>query len=333
MIDKLLKLKNKIIKSGIHPKEFKITSKSKIERAPLPKKVIITNSQHIGAPSKIIVKHGGEVKVGQKIAEASGFVSTSIHATISGKVRQITKVVNPTTSQVVDAIVINSDEKDQWIELRGTKDPQNLSQKDIIDIIQDAGVVGLGGATFPTHVKLKPPEGKIIDTLVVNGCECEPYITADHRMMLEKTKEILLGIKLVQKCLNCKNIYIAIEDNKPDAKEAFEREINNLNLDDSIKVKLIKTRYPIGGEKTLIKELLNREVPYLGLPLDVGVVVQNVSTLYAIYEAIYLGKPLVERVLTVTGLVNRPKNLLTRFGIEASELIDYCGGMKKNANK
>ena len=333
MLSKLFKFRNKYESPGIHPPENKLSHNKSIEKVPLPKKVVITNSQHIGAPAKFIVNRGDEVKTGQKIAEATGYVSVPIHATISGKVTQITKIVSSVTSQIIDAVVITSDEKDEWVDLEGVKSPLNASSEELIEKIKESGIVGLGGATFPTHVKLKPPEGKVIDTIIVNGCECEPYITSDHRLMLENSEHILLGLNLVMKILSCDRAYVAIEDNKMDAVEHMKDQIAKLKLTDSVEVKVMKSQYPMGGEKTLIKSVLGKEVPYQGLPLDVGVVVHNVATLTAIYDAVYEGKPLVERVVTVTGLVNDSKNLVARLGIEASELIDFCGGSQNAADK
>lgn len=318
--------------SGVHLPENKTSSDKKIEKAPIPKQVILPLSQHIGAPAKSIVKPGDSVKTGQKIAEAGGFVSVPIHATISGQVTKIIQTISSVTSRVGDAIVIESDGKDSWIKLKAEKNPKTLSNDVLLKLIQDAGIVGLGGATFPTHIKLQPPPDKKIDTIIVNGCECEPNITADHRLMLEHRDEIIKGLQIMMKIIGCNNAFVAIENNKPDAIENLQECLKNIDTSDQIKVKSLETQYPMGAEKTLLKRVLGREVPIGGLPMDVGVVVQNVSTLYAIYEAVYNGKPLVERVVTVSGEVNEPKNLLARFGLSAEELINHCGGTKPDAD-
>jgi len=318
---------------GVHPPENKKSRTKKIKNALLPKQVILPVSQHIGAPAKPLVTIGDNVKTGQKIAEAGGFVSAPIHATISGKVTKIIQTVSSVTSKIGDAIVIESDEKDTWIKLHQTKNPTKLTNDELLKLIQDAGIVGLGGATFPTHVKLQPPPEKKIDTIIVNGCECEPYITSDHRLMLEHGDEIIKGLQIMMKIIGCHNAFIAIENNKPDAVQNLQGLVKNVEkTNQKINVSPLETQYPMGAEKTLLKRLLGREVPIGGLPMDVGVVVQNVSTLYAIYDAVYNGKPLVERVVTVSGEVNEPKNLLARFGTSAEDLINQCGGMNADAN-
>ena len=318
---------------GVHLPENKTSSDKKIEKASLPKQVTLPLSQHIGAPAKPIVKTGDIVKTGQKIAEAGGFVSAPIHATVSGQVKNIVQTVSSVTSRVGDAIVIESDGKDRWIKLQKAKNPTKLSNDKLIKLIQEAGIVGLGGATFPTHVKLQPPPDKKIDTIIVNGCECEPNITSDYRLMLEHGDEIIKGLQIMMKIIGCNNAYIAIENNKPDAIKNIQGLLKNINTSkQKINVKSLETQYPMGAEKTLLKRILGREVPIGGLPMDVGVVVQNVSTLNAIYEAVYEGKPLVERTVTVSGEVNEPKNLLSRFGTPAEELINHCGGIKPDAN-
>ena len=320
-----MRLFDKKKSNGVHPPENKLTSNKRIERASVPKEVTLSLCQHIGAPAKAIVKRGEEVKTGQKIAEACGFVSVPVHATVSGKVVKITQMVNAANSRVVDAIVIESDGKDQWVEMK-KGDPRTLSREEMLDRIKEAGIVGLGGACFPTHVKLQPPKDKPIDSIIVNGCECEPYITTDQRMMVESADEILKGLSIMMQIIGCKRAYIAIEDNKPDAIAKMNSLISK--YPGNITVESLGTKYPLGAEKTLLKRILGREVPVGGLPMDVGVVVQNVGTLKAIHDAIYLGRPLVERVVTVTGMVKKPKNLISRFGRPAKELIDLCGGVQ-----
>ncbi len=318
---------------GVHPHENKLSSGKRIESTSLPKKVTLPLCQHIGAPATAIVKKGDEVKTGQKIAEASGFVSVPIHSTISGKVKKVTQTVSAVTSRVMEAVIIESDGKDEWIELQKPKHPDLLSKEETLEIIKEAGIVGLGGATFPTHVKLQPPPDKPIDSIIVNGCECEPYITSDHRLMLEHGEEILKGLEIMMKLIGCSRAYIAIEDNKPDAVNNMDKLLAKNKYSGKITVESLGTKYPLGAEKTLLKRILGREVPVGGLPMEVGVVVQNVGTLKAIYDAVYLGKPLVERVVTVTGMVKEPKNLLSRFGRPAKELIEICGGIVGDADE
>jgi len=334
-------------RTGVHPPARKLTRARAIEHMPLPSKVILPLQQHIGACAKAVVKRGDEVKVGQVIAESDGFVSAPIHATISGTVKQITTIASPITGQPVPAIIIESDGKDEWIEL-APADPENLSNEQILTRIQNAGIVGMGGAAFPTHVKLKPPSQKHIHTLIVNGAECEPYITADDRLMLEETDRIIAGVKIAMQVLSVTTAHIAIEDNKPRAIERIRRALAQLSPPGIVAV---PSRYPMGAEKTLVKSILHVEIPEGGLPMDVGAVVQNVATLAAVSDAVTLGKPLVERVVTVqnvatlaavsdavtlgkplvervvtvAGMVSEPKNLMARFGTAASSLIELCG--------
>jgi len=319
--------------SGVHPPHNKMASGKAIERAPLPKLVTLPLSQHIGAPAKAIVKRGDEVKTGQKIAEAGGFVSVPIHATVSGKVKNIIQVVSAVTSRVGDAVVIESDGKDEWVELDKPEDPNSLSPKELIALVKEAGMVGLGGATFPTHVKFQPPPDKPIDSIIVNGCECEPYITSDHRLMLEHGEEILKGLGVMMKVIGCDRAYFAIEDNKPDAEKNMRQLLSKVKLPGTVTVEFLEAIYPLGAEKTLLKRILGREVPVAGLPMEVGVVVQNVSTLKAIHDAVYEGKPLVERTVTISGLVKEPKNVIARFGTPARELIEFCGGATPEADE
>jgi electron transport complex protein RnfC len=291
-----------------------------IKKAPLPEKVIVFMQQHAGAPAKPVVQVGDEVKTGQVIGEPSGFVSAYVHSPVTGKVVEVKKISNIIFGKAVDAVIIERESEDDW-ELLPHGDFEKFSKEELLDIIQKAGIVGLGGAMFPTHIKLNPPKDKKIDTLIINGAECEPYLTIDHRMMLEKHEEILLGIEIVKKILNVKNVYIGIEDNKIDA-------INLLNDKWRGKVTVVplKTKYPQGAEKQLIYAVTKRSVPRGGLPLDVGVVVQNVSTMYAIKEAVIDGKPLMERGLTLTGeAIKKPGNWWIRIGTPISWIVDNLG--------
>jgi len=327
-----IRLRKKSTPYGVKVPERKLTEKSPIEPAPLPEQVVIPLQQNIGAPCQALVKKGDKVLTGQKIGDSEKFVSAPVHATVSGEVTGTTVVVNPPTGALVEALVITSDGEDKWIELEVPKEPEALSVKEILEKIREAGLVGMGGAAFPTHVKLSPPKDKKIDTIILNGCECEPYVTSDHRLMLEYGEQILSGLDIIRKVLSPETIYIAIEDNKEDAIDHMEELVMNLGFKD-FKIAPLKSKYPMGAEKTLIQMILGREVPIGGLPLDVGVVVHNVSTAKAIHDAVYEGKPLIERVVTVTGAVRNPKNLLTRFGTPLRNIIDYCGGTNDNANK
>jgi len=311
-------------RAGVHPPACKLASSQAIELVPLPSKVVLPLQQHIGACAKAIVKRGDEVKTGQVIAESNGFVSAPIHATISGTVKQISTVASPMTGQPVPAIIIESDGEDEWITL-APADPEHLSNEEILTRIQNAGIVGMGGATFPTHVKLKPPPEKHIHTVIINGAECEPYITADDRLMLEETDRIIAGLRIVMQVLSVTRAHIAIEENKPQAIERMRRALAQLSPPEGIAVVVVPARYPMGAEKTLVKSILHAEVPEGGLPMDVGALVQNVATLTAIHDAVTLGKPLVERVVTITGMVSEPRNLVARFGTPASSLIELCG--------
>lgn len=313
-------------RGGIHPTYSKLTAGKKIKKAKLPSSVVLPLRQHAGAVCEPLVKKGSHVKVGQKIADSTSAISAPIHASISGVVTEISTSVTPTGDEV-QSIVIKSDGRDKWVETKGV-DPERSSREEILAKVRECGVVGLGGAAFPTHVKLKPPEGKKIDVVLINGVECEPYITADHRLMFEEGKKIIEGAKIIARVLGTKKVVVAIEENKRDA----IKNIKKLS-GENIEVVSLKTRYPQGDERHLIKAILSREVPTSGLPFDVGVVVQNVGTAKAIRDAIYDGIPLVERVVTITGDVQKPKNLLVRIGTSFSQLIDECGGPRGTIEK
>jgi electron transport complex protein RnfC len=317
----------------IHPPDFKdIAKNKKIEQAPIPKRAILPLSQHTGAPSEPVVNAGDSVKTGSLIAQAKGFISANLHSSVSGKVLAIEESPHPGLG-ISKAIIIESDGQDIKASLDSVpvKDVSTLSKEEIAALIKEAGIVGLGGAAFPAFVKLNPPPAKKIDTFIINGAECEPFLTCDHRLMLERPKEIILGVQLMAKVLGVKDVIIGVEENKIDAAERLNSSIfvlkpslggQSLNL----KVKILKTQYPQGGEKQLIKMLLNREVPSGGLPLDIGVVVNNVQTVFAVYEAVYLKKPLYERVITVSGsFSNMAKNILVRIGAPIKDVLDYCG--------
>lgn len=322
-------LKFNSFRGGIHPPDTKITASKAIEKANLPASVTILLHQHAGAPCKPLVKEGDEVKAGQKIGDSDSFVSAPVHSSISGVVKEISTQQSPTGSEV-QGIIIESDGRDEKARIEDI-DPATVSKREILARIREAGIVGLGGG-YPTHVKLSPKKGKDIDTLILNGAECESYATADHRLMLEQPDKIVKGMEIIMNVLDVDKGFIGIEDNKKDAiermREAVERE-----GDRRIEVLSLKTKYPQGEAGCLIKAVLNRETPSGGHSYDIGVLVQNVSTAKAIYDAIYEGIPLIERVVTVTGDVKEPKNLLTRIGTPFRELIKECGGYRGEVGK
>jgi len=316
---------------GIHPKDSKEYSSDKaIEIPPVPSNVIIPVSQHIGAHCTPIVKVGDKVKKGQVIAKSDAFMHSPVHSSISGEVINIAEM--PHTSLVKClSIVIKNDGLDEWLEgIPVHREWDKLEMDEIRNIIKESGVVGLGGATFPTHVKLSPSKDKNIDVFIVNAAECEPYLTADYRMMLEYAERMVTGVKIVMKLLGVSKCYVGIEDNKPKAVRAMEEAFKGT----SVEVVSLPTKYPQGAEKMLIKVLTDREVPSGGLPMDVGVVVQNVGTTIAICDAVVSGIPLIQRVTTISGdAIREPKNLLLRIGTSFKEAIDYCGGFSKIPEK
>ena len=314
---------------GIHPSDCKEYSKgAQIERFPVPATVTIPLSQHIGAPAVACVAKGDRVKVGQVIATAGGFVSSTIHSSVSGVVTAVEPRADA-QGNLKPAVVI-AVEGDEWVEGVDLT-PEvvkniNLSPSEIIGKVSEMGIVGMGGATFPTHVKLSIPAGKKAECLIINAVECEPYLTADYRVMLEQGERLLVGARILAKAIGVDKIYIGVENNKPDAIAHLEK-LAGAYLE--IEIVPLKMRYPQGGEKQLIAAVTGREVPSGALPIDVGAVVQNVGTALAVYEAVAKNKPLVERVVTVTGsTLASPKNLLVRIGTPMSALIEYCGGME-----
>ncbi len=320
-------------KGGVHPAENKLSAGVGIKEMPLPKQVVIPVSQHIGAPAKPVVKRGDVVKTGTLIAKSGGFVSANIHSPVSGKVKKIDNVMESGGFKK-QSVIIDVD-GDEWEDNIDRGDELNKdtgkSAEEIRNKIADSGIVGLGGATFPTHVKLSVPEGKTVDHIIINAVECEPYLTADHRVMLEKAHEIMVGTQLLMKGCGVEKAIIGIENNKPNAIKHLNEIAGEYN---GISVEGLKVKYPQGGEKQLIKALLNREVPSGGLPLDVGCVVQNVGTAIAVYEAVQKNKPLIERVVTVTGKsVKEPANLLVRIGTPLSALIEESGGLPEDTGK
>ena len=320
-------------KGGVHPAENKLSSDRKIIDLELPASVSIPISMHLGVPSKPVVEKGSEVKVGQLIADGDGFVSARIHSPFSGKVVKIDKSLDA-SGYKRDAIFIDVD-GDTWLpEIDRTPDLKKdfvLKSEEIIQKIKDAGIVGMGGATFPSHVKLSIPKGRKAEYLIINGVECEPYLTADHALMLEKSEELLVGVTLLMKGLKVEKAVIGVENNKPDAIEKLTQLASGY---DGITVQGLKVKYPQGGEKQLIKAVLNREVPSGGLPVDVGVVVFNAGTAVAVYEAIQKNKPLIDRIITITGKsLKEPSNFRVRIGTPVSMLIEAAGGLPEDTGK
>lgn len=319
---------------GVHPAENKLSAGKAIETLGLPKQAVFPLSQHIGAPALPIVKKGDLVKVGTKIAEAGGFVSAPIFSSVSGKVNKVDSVIDASGYRK-PAIFIDV-EGDEWEE---TIDRSNvleakceLTPEEIVAKIKNAGIVGMGGACFPTHVKLTPPPGCRAECVIINAVECEPYLTADHRLMLEKTDEILVGISILMRAAKVSRAYIGIENNKPDA---IQRMTEKATQYPGIEIVPLKVKYPQGGEKQLIDAVIGRQVPAPpAIPIHVGAVVQNVGTAYAVYEAVQKNKPLFERVVTVTGKsLKNPSNFLTRMGTPMSQLIEAAGGLPEDTGK
>ena len=318
---------------GTHPPDNKLTADGKIVYPPLPSSVSIPLLQHAGIPAISVVTKGDKVLTGQLIAKAGGFISANIHSSVSGVVTKIDKVTDSSGYKQESIIIeVTGDEWKDTID----RDPAIrreiiLSGEEILNRCLESGIVGLGGAAFPTHVKLKVPAGKKCDLLIINGVECEPYLTSDHRMMLEKGEEIITGILIMMKALNVSRAMIGIENNKPDAIEHLGKLCKEIS---EITVHPLKVKYPQGGEKQLIKALINREVPSGGLPIDVGVVVQNAGTAFAVYEAVQKNKPLIERVVTITGKsLASPSNYMVRIGTLVSDLIKAAGGLPENTGK
>lgn len=318
---------------GIHPKENKFSAGKKIIEMTLPQQVVIPLAHYIGAPSEAIVKKGDLVKAGQLIGKANGFISANVHSSVSGKVNKI-DVQLDASGYKRPSVFIDVD-GDEWLENidRSSTIIREclLPKEEILKKIQDAGIVGLGGATFPAHVKLSPPPGKKADVLIINAVECEPYLTCDHQLMLEKGEEIIVGITIIMKVLDVKRAVIGIENNKPDAIAHLSKIASQYK---GIEVVALKVQYPQGGEKQLIDAVIGRQVPSGALPIEVGAVVQNVGTTFAIYEAVQKNKPLIERVMTVTGKsATQPSNYRVRIGTLLSEVVTLAGGVPEGTGK
>lgn len=318
---------------GIHPEGNKLSAKSAIQELPIPKIATIPIAQHIGAPAKAVVKKGDEVKVGQVIAQSSGFVSANIHSSVSGTVFKVDDVMDATGFRRTSIII--KVEGDEWLENIDRSEDLvteiTHTKEEVVKSIGDAGIVGLGGATFPAHVKLSVPPGKTAEVLIINAVECEPYLTSDHRVMLEKADQIMVGIQILMKALEVNRAIVGIESNKPDAITHMTQVATKYS---GVEVCPLKTQYPQGGEKQLISATLNREVPSGALPIEVGAVVQNVGTAFAVYEAIQKNKPLFERVATVTGKsLKNPSNWKFRIGTPVSDIIEAAGGLPEDTAK
>lgn len=324
--------RKKSFKGGVHPHDEKKWTESKpIEELPLPKQVVIPVQQHIGAPAEPTVQKGDKVKKGQVLALSKGFVSVPCHASISGEVVAVEPRPHPLGVNVL-SVVIDGDGSDEWATPLADK-PENLNigSETIRKRILDAGIAGLGGATFPAHVKLSPPEAKPIDVVILNGAECEPFLTSDHRLMLEDPEAIVEGLKIIMHCLGVSKGIIAVEKNKKDAIKRLKSLTSGIA---GIQVQGLTVKYPQGAEKQLIKAVTGRKVPAGGLPMDVGCLVHNVGTAYSIYQAVAFEKPLIDRVVTVTGPgIREPKNVKARIGTSFKELIDYCGGYTEESCK
>ena len=317
-------------RGGIHPYEGKELSKDHLIEKYLPKgDLVYPLSQHIGAPSVPCVKKGDTVLAGQKIADAGGFVSVPLHASVSGTVKGIEKRLNATGS-MVDCIVIENDQQYQETEFQEAR-LEDLTKEEILNRIKEGGVVGMGGAGFPTHVKLAPKDPSKIEYILVNGAECEPYITSDYRRMIEEPEKVVKGLQVILTLFDSAKGYICIEDNKPDCIAKMKELVKDI---DRIEVKEMMTKYPQGGERTLIYAATGREINSSMLPADVGCVVDNVETVISVYKAVILGRPVNSRVVTVTGDgIKEPKNLLVLAGTDMSELVDAAGGLKAKIAK
>lgn len=324
-------MKRKTFKGGAHPYDGKKMSREcPIEILNPGDTLVYPLSQHIGAMAKPLVKAGDRVLVGQKIAEKGGFISANIHSSVSGTVKAIEKRL-VATGGMVDSIIVENDGMYEEAVPIFSGNPDELSKDEIIKIIEEAGIVGMGGAGFPTNVKLSPKNADIIDSIIVNGAECEPYLTSDYRRMVEQTDKLVKGLKIVLKIFPDAKGYFGIEDNKPEAIEALLKATEN---EDRIEVVPLKTKYPQGGERSMIYAVTGRKINSKMLPADVGCIVHNVDTIYAIYNAVYNGKPLIDRIVTITGdAVRTPKNFQVRIGTPFRELIDAAGGFTTEPEK
>ncbi|HKL59557.1 MAG TPA: RnfABCDGE type electron transport complex subunit C, partial [Sphaerochaeta sp.] len=318
-------------KGGVHPRDQKVFSSSKpIERLPMPSELLVSLSQHLGAPAKALKAKGDTVIRGEKIGEASGFISAHVHAPVNGTIKDIRKVTLANSIKC-DAFVIVPD-SEQPSDSTETIDWKSQERSSLLSQVKDLGIVGLGGATFPAHVKFSIPAGRSVDAFVVNGVECEPYLTADYRIMLEKGDEVLIGAMIGSKIIGAKRTIIGIEMNKVDCIE----HLSSIAKEKGYPIEIIglKVKYPQGDEKQLLKATIHKEIPSGKLPLDIGAVVANVGTCHALYEAIVLHKSLYERVISITGeCIKEPKNVLAPIGTKMGDLLSFCGGFSDEPAK
>lgn len=322
-------MRKKSFKGGVHPEEYKILTEDKSFEFFEPEQVIISVSQHSGKDAVPIVKKGDRVQIGSLIAKETGLISAPVHSSICGNVTAVNNSIH-FTGYLKNSIVIKSDASKE----RNYLEPLNFStvtSDQIISRVKEAGIVGQGGAAFPTHVKLSPPSDKKIEFVILNACECEPYLTRDYRLLLERTDEVLSGLELIMRAVNVRKAFIGIEDNKP---KAIEKLREKLKGNTSIEIVVLKTKYPQGAEKMLIKAVTGREVPPGKLPMDVGVIVQNVGTALSIYDAVTKGEPSIYAFLTVSGLgIKEQKNLIVPIGTPIKDIIEYCGGIRTDAKR
>lgn len=333
----------KTFKGGIHPLIYVKGLKAKyygkdltaflpIKKAKPPKVAVIPLLQHTGSPCECLVKAGDSVKCGQLIGKDKSFISSPVHSSVEGSVKKIEDIIHPVIGRTKAVFIETTNPAAAHIPITDRKYRPDLSAEEIKNLIHDAGIVGLGGAAFPTHVKLNSPTDKKIESIIINGAECEPYLSCDNALMLEKSSEIIKGLEVIKNITGAKDLYIAIEDNKPEAFLSMSKAA--LNSRYKVNVLKIKTKYPQGGEKQLIKTVLDKEVPSGGLPFDVGALVQNVGTANAIFEAVFEGKPLIERIVTVTGkIVKEPRNLSAKIGTSIREILEECGGVNGEIGK
>ena len=317
---------------GVHPPELKqLTAEVKIRRMPYPSEIIIPLRQHTGKPARAIVRAGDRVERGDKVAEASGPMSVPMHASAAGTVRDVALWAHPDGTRSPAVIIDVDPNSPQPQRPRMVPEWQGLSPEQLVEAIRQAGVVGLGGAAFPTHIKLSPPKDAKIDTLLINGAECEPYLTTDHRSMVEYPERVHLGIRIMMRILGVSRAIVGVEENKPDAIAALRAAAPQ---DNHVTIQSMRVKYPQGAEKMLIKSLLGREVPSGKLPMHVGVIVQNVASVATIAEVFETGLPLVERIVTVTGPgVRRPSNLIVPVGTKTRDLLEACGGLTPDARE
>lgn len=317
-------------RGGVHPPENKIqTENMDVEEVKAPKMLYVALLQHIGAPLDPIVAVGDRVLKGQKIADSQAFMSSPIHSPVSGIVKRIEDHVFPLMGRI-KTVIIENDEQETWDELSKIEKWENVDRRTLLTMIREKGIVGIGGASFPTHIKLDPPADAKIDTLLLNGAECEPYLNSDNRLMIENPEKIVNGIKIIKKILGVNRAIVGIEENKPEAIASMRKAVEGTGIE----IAPLKTKYPQGGEKQLIKAVLDRQVPSGKLPSAVGVVVQNTGTAAAIYDGIVNGIPLIEKVVTVSGkgIIN-PKNVKIAIGTPFSYLLDYCGVNREVVDK